>query len=66
MITIEITDPEAIMSKHSGWFTGLAGSIAGHLGIIDVEEKVQETIVQRLRDELGLENVRIEVRGLSE
>ena len=66
MITIEITDPEAIMNLHTGWFTGLAGSVASRLGIIDLTEKVQEAIVQRLFEELGAENVRISVSGLSE
>ena len=66
MITIEITDPEAIMNRHTGWFTGLAGTVAARLGMIDLAEKVQETIVQRLTEELGPENVRISVRGLSE
>jgi hypothetical protein len=64
MITIEITDPEAIMNRHTGWF--LAGTVAARLGMIDLAEKVQETIVQRLTEELGPENVRISVSGLSE
>jgi len=63
LITIEITNPEAIVSKHSGWFTGLAGSVAARLGMIDLAEKVQETIVERLTEELGPENVRIGVRS---
>lgn len=66
MITIEITNPEAIMNQHTGWFTGLAGSVAARLGMIDLAEKVQETVVQRLLEELGPENVRISVSGLSE
>jgi hypothetical protein len=66
MITIEITDPEAIMNQHTGWFTGLAGTVAARLGMIDLAEKVQETIVQRLTEELGPENIRISVSGLSE
>ena len=66
MITIEITDPEAIMNQHTGWFTGLAGSVASRLGMIDLTEKVQETIVERLLEELGPENVRISVNGFSE
>ena len=66
MITIEITDPEAIMNRHTGWFTGLAGTVAARLGMIDLAEKVQETIVQRLTEELGPENIRISVSGLSE
>jgi hypothetical protein len=66
MITIEITDPEAIMNQHTGWFTGLAGTVAARLGMIDLAEKVQETIVQRLTKELGPENIRISVSGLSE
>jgi hypothetical protein len=66
MITIEITDPEAIMNQHTGWFTGLAGTVAARLGMIDLAEKVQETIVPRLTEELGPENIRISVSGLSE
>ena len=66
MITIEITNPEAIMNRHTGWFTGLAGSVASRLGMIDLTEKVQEAIVQRLFEELGEENVRISVSGVSE
>ena len=66
MITIEITDPEAIMNQHTGWFTGLAGSVASRLRMIDLTEKVQEAIVQRLFEELGAENVRISVSSLSE
>lgn len=61
MITIEISNPEAIVRKHTGWFTGLAGNVAARLGMIDLEEKVQETIAQRLIEELGSENVRIAV-----
>ena len=66
MITVEITNPEAIVKQHKGWFTGLAGSVAARFGIIDLAEKVQETIVQRLIEELGPENVRISVNGRSE
>ena len=61
MITIEITNPEAIMSKHTGWFTGLAGNVAARLGMIDLAKKVQEIIVERLIEELGPENVHIAV-----
>ena len=66
MIIIEITNPEAIMDQHTGWFTGLAGSVAARLGMIDLTEKVQETIVERLLEELGPENVRISINGFSE
>ena len=62
MITIEITNPEAIMSKHTGWATGVAGGVAARLGMIDLAKKVQEAIVERLIEELGPENVSIAVR----
>ncbi len=61
MITVEITNPEAIVNQHKGWFTGLAGTVAARLGMIDLEEKVQEAIVQRLIEELGAENTRISI-----
>ena len=63
MITIEITNPQAIVNQHKGWFTGLAGTVAARLGMIDLTEKVQEAVVQRLIEELGAENVRISVSG---
>lgn len=66
MITVEITNPEAIVNQHKGWFTGLAGTVAARLGMIDLAEKVQKAIVQRLVEELGAENVRISVSGPSE
>jgi len=66
MITIEITNPKAIMNQHTSWFTGLAGSVAARLGMIDLVEKVQETVVERLIEELGPENVRISVGDISE
>ena len=66
VITVEVTNPEAIVNQHKGWFTGLAGTVAARLGMIDLAEKVQEAIVQRLIDELGAENVRISVSGPSE
>ena len=66
MITIEITNPEAIVKQHTGWFTGLAGTVAARLGMMDLAEKVQESIVQRLIEELGAENVRISVSSSSE
>ena len=66
MITIEITNPAAIVNQHRGWFTGLAGSVAARIGMIDLAEKVQKTVVQRLIEELGAENVRISVSGPSE
>ena len=53
------------MSQHTGWFTGLVGSVASRLGMINLVEKVQETLVQRLTEELGPENVRISVSVLS-
>jgi len=62
LITIEITNPEAIVKKHKGWFTGLAGNVAARLGMIDLAKKVQETIVERLIEELGSENVHIDVQ----
>ena len=61
MINVEITNPEAIVNRHKGWFTGLAGAVASRLWIIDLEAKVQEAIVQRLFEELGEENVVISV-----
>ena len=64
MITIEIIDAEAIVKRQKGWFTGLAGSVAARLGVIDLAGKVQETIVQQLTEELGPENIRISVSGL--
>ncbi|MDJ0710812.1 MAG: hypothetical protein QNJ14_10495 [Woeseiaceae bacterium] len=66
MITVEITNPKAIVNAHKGWFTGLAGTLAARLGMIDLAEKVQEAIVERLIEELGAENVRISVIGPSE
>ena len=66
MITIEITNPTAIVNQHKGWFTGLAGTVAARLGMIDLAEKVQKTIVQRLIEGLGAENVRISISGASE
>ena len=66
LITIEITNPAAIVNQHRGWFTGLAGTVAARLGMIDLAEKVQKTIVQQLIEELGAENVRISVSGPSE
>ena len=65
MITVEITNPEAIVNQHKGWFTGLAGTVAGRLGMIDLSDKVQKAIVQRLIEELGAENVRISISGSS-
>ena len=65
MITVEITNPDAIVNQHKGWFTGLAGSVASRLGMIDLTEKVQEAVVQRLIEELGAENVSIWVSGPS-
>lgn len=66
MITVEITNSEAIVNHHKGWFTGLAGTVAARLGMIDLAEKVQEAIVERLIEELGAENIRISVSGPSE
>lgn len=66
MITVEITNPKAIVNAHKGWFTGLAGTVAARLRMIDLAEKVQEAIVERLIEELGAENVRISVSGPSE
>ncbi len=66
LINVEITNPEAIVNQHKGWFTGLAGTVADRLGMIDLTEKVQEAIVQRLFEELGAENVVISVSELSE
>ena len=63
VITVEITNPKAIVTQHKGWFTGLAGTVAAGLGMIDLAEKVQEAIVERLIEELGAENVRISVSG---
>ena len=61
MIYVEIKNPEAIVNQHKGWFTGLAGAVASRLGVIDLTDKVQDAIVQRLFEELGAENVRISV-----
>jgi len=66
VITIEITNPEAIVKQHTGWFTGLAGTVAARLGMMNLAERVQETIAQRLIEELGAENVRISVSSSSE
>ena len=66
MITVEIINPEAIVNQHKGWFTSLAGTVASRLGMIDLAEKVQEAIVERLIEELGAENVRISISAPSE
>ena len=65
MITVEITNPKARVNAHIGWFNGLACSVAARLRMIDLAEKVQEAIVERLIDELGAENVHISVSGPS-
>ena len=65
MITIEITNPKAIVNQHKGWLTGLAGTVAASLRMIDLAEKVQNAVVERLLEELGAENVRISVSGPS-
>ena len=52
--------------QHKGRITGLAGSVAARLRMIDLVEKVQEAIVQRLLEELGAENVRVSVSAPSE
>ena len=61
MIIVEITDPQAIVNQHKGWFAGLAGHVAARVGMIDLAEKVQEAIIERLFEELGAENVRISI-----
>lgn len=66
MIIVEITNPGAIVNQHKGWFTGLAGTVAARLGMIDLAEKVQDAIVERLIEELGAENVCISVSASSE
>lgn len=66
MITVEITNPGAIVNRHKGWFTGLAGTVAARFGVIDLADKVQEAIVQQLIEELGSENVRISVSSPSD
>ena len=66
MITVEITNPVAIMNQHKGWLTSLAGTVAARLGMIDLAEKVQKAIVQQLIEELGAENIRISVSSPSE
>ena len=65
MITVEITNPEAIVNQYKGWFAGLAGTVAARIGMIDLAEKVERAIVQRLIEELGAENVHISVSGPS-
>ena len=66
MITVEITNPEAIVNQYKGWFTGLASTVAARVGMIDLAEKVEKAIIQRLIEELGAENVHISVSGPSE
>lgn len=66
MITIKITNPEAIVSQQNGFITGLAGTVADHVGIIDLAKKVQQAIAQQLIEELGAENVRISLTDPSE
>jgi hypothetical protein len=66
MITVEITNPEAIVNQHRGWLTGLAGTVAARVGMIDLAEKVQKAVAHQLIEELGAENVRISVSDPSE
>lgn len=66
MITITITNPEAIVSQQNGFITGLAGSVANRVGMIDLAKKVQQAIAQQLIEELGAENVRISLSDPSE
>lgn len=66
MITVEITNPEAIVNQHEGWLTGLAGTVATHVGMIDLADKVQKAIAQKLIDELGADNVRVSLSDPSE
>ena len=66
MITIEITNPEAIVNQQNGFLTGLAGTVADRVGMIDLAKKVQQALAQQLKEELGAENVRISLSDPSE
>ena len=66
MITIEITNPEAIVNQQNGFLAGLAGTVADHVGMIDLAKKVQQAIAQQLVEELGAENVRISLSDPSD
>ena len=57
MITIKITNVEQVVEERKGWF-------AAHLGglVVDLEAKVEETVIREIRKALKANGIRAVVR----
>jgi hypothetical protein len=52
MITIQITNAEDVVEKQKGWFVA---NVVG--AFVDLEAKVEEIVIERLRAQLAREGV---------
>lgn len=52
MITIKITNVEAVVEKNQGWFVA---NVVG--AFVDLEARVEDIIIERLRESLAREGV---------
>jgi hypothetical protein len=56
MITIKITNVEDVVEKQKGWF------VANVVGVfVDLEARVEDIVIVKLRDALALEGVEAEI-----
>jgi hypothetical protein len=56
MITIKITNVEDVVEKQKGWFVA---SVVG--AFIDLEARVEDVVIEKLRDALAREGVEAEI-----
>ena len=61
MITIKITNAEAVVEKHKGW---LVANVAG--AFVDLEARVERILVAKLRESLASEGIQADIQQIEE
>ena len=59
MITIKITNTDAVVEKNKGWFVA---NVVG--AIIDLEPRLEDILIAKLRESLAAEGVEADIQRI--
>lgn len=60
MITIKITNADAVVEKNKGWFVA---NVVG--AIIDLEPRLEDILIAKLRESLAAEGVEADIQRIA-
>jgi hypothetical protein len=60
MITIKITNTDAVVEKNKGWFVA---NVVG--AVVDFEPRLEEILIAKLRESLAVEGVEADIQQVA-